>query len=316
VRRGVGMGAGLWIAGGGGPPSTVVLKLFADGSVNLNLGASDIGTGTKTVMALVVAEELGVRPEYIQIEHADTGTTQFATGSGGSKTVPTESPAVRAAAVEVKRQLFALAAEELKIPVEALELRGGEIVDTRDPARKTRLAALERLKKRGVIVGVGYRGPNPEGKVVCPFSAQFCEVEADLRTGEVRVVRFLGTNDSGRVMNRTTFDNQVYGGITMGIGFALTEERVLDAGQTGKLCNHTWHDYRVPTALDVPPEITSVPIDAPDALANTTGAKGLGEPATIPTAGAVANAVAHALGVRMKETPITPVAVNRALAPS
>jgi xanthine dehydrogenase YagR molybdenum-binding subunit len=314
VRRGVGMGAGLWIAGGGGPPSTVVLKLFADGSVNLNMGASDIGTGTKTVMAMVIAEELGAKPEYIQIEHADTGTTQFATGSGGSKTVPTESPAVRAAAVEVKRQLLALAAEELKAPAEGLELRGGEIVDKRDPGKKTRLEALEKLKKRGVIVGVGYRGPNPEGKVVNPFSAQFCEVEADLRTGEVRVVRFLGTNESGRVMNRTTFDNQVYGGITMGIGFALTEERTLDAGQSGKLCNRNWHDYRVPTALDVPTAIVSVPIDAPDAQANTTGAKGVGEPATIPTAGAVANAVAHALGVRLRETPITPASVNRALA--
>jgi xanthine dehydrogenase YagR molybdenum-binding subunit len=314
VRRGVGMAAGLWIAGGGGPPSTVVLKLFADGSVNLNMGASDIGTGTKTVMAMVVAEELGVKPEYIQIEHADTGTTQFATGSGGSKTVPTESPAVRAAAVEVKRQLFALAADELKVPVEALDLVGGEIVDRRDPAKKTGLSALEKLKKRGVVVGVGYRGPNPGGKIVNPFAAQFCEVEADVRTGEVRVVRFLGTNDSGRVMNRATFDSQVFGGITMGIGLALTEERVLDDGQTGKMCNRNWHDYQVPTALDVPATITSVPIDAPDALANTAGAKGLGEPATIPTAGAVANAVAHALGVRIRESPITPIAVNRALA--
>jgi xanthine dehydrogenase YagR molybdenum-binding subunit len=277
------------------------------------MGASDIGTGTKTVMAMVVAEELGVRPEYIQIEHADTGTTQFATGSGGSKTVPTESPAVRAAAVDVRRQLLALAADELNAPADALELRGGEIVDRRASGRKTPLAALEKLKKRGVIVGVGYRGPNPEGKAVSPFAAQFCEVEADTRTGEVRVVRFLGTNESGRVMNRTTFDNQVYGGVTMGIGFALTEERVLDAGQTGKLCNRNWHDYRVPTALDVPPTIASVPIDAPDALANTTGAKGLGEPVTIPTAGAVANAVAHALGVRIRETPITPAAVIRAL---
>jgi xanthine dehydrogenase YagR molybdenum-binding subunit len=127
-------------------------------------------------------------------------------------------------------------------------------------------------------------------------------------------VRFLGTNDSGRVMNRTTFDNQVFGGITMGIGFALTEERILDAGQTGKMCNRNWHDYQVPTALDVPPTIASVPIDMPDALANTTGAKGVGEPATIPTGGAVANAVAHATGVRLRETPITPVALNRALA--
>ena len=87
--------AGLWMAGSGGPPSTVIVKLFADGSANLNMGARDIGTGTKTVMAMVVAEELGVPLEKIQIENADTGTTQFATASGGSKTVPTESPAVR-----------------------------------------------------------------------------------------------------------------------------------------------------------------------------------------------------------------------------
>jgi xanthine dehydrogenase YagR molybdenum-binding subunit len=308
------MSAALWIAGGGGPPSTVVLKLFSDGSVNLNMGASDIGTGTKTVMAMVVAEELGVKPEFIQIEHADTGTTQFATGSGGSKTVPTESPAVRAAAVEVKRQLLALAAEELKAPVASLDLIGGEVVDERDPGKRIKLAALEKLKKRGVIVGVGYRGPNPEGKIVNPFAAQFCEVEADLRTGEIHIVRFLGAHESGRVMNRTTFDNQAYGGITMGIGLAMTEERQLDAGQTGKMCNRNWHDYQVPTALDVPPTITSVAIDLPDPLANTTGAKGLGEPVTIPTAGAVANAVAHAIGMRVTETPITPVAVNRVLA--
>jgi xanthine dehydrogenase YagR molybdenum-binding subunit len=89
----------------------VIVKLFSDGSVNLNMGASDIGTGTKTVMAMVVSEELGVALDKIQIEHADTGTTQFATPSGGSKTVPTESPAVRAAALEVKKQLFELASK-------------------------------------------------------------------------------------------------------------------------------------------------------------------------------------------------------------
>ena len=117
------MAAGLWVAGGGGPPSTIFVKLFSDGSVNLNMGASDIGTGTKTVMAMVVSEELGIRPEMIQIENADTGTTQYATASGGSKTVPTESPAVRAAAVEVKRQLFEMAASELKTDPSGLPSR-------------------------------------------------------------------------------------------------------------------------------------------------------------------------------------------------
>ena len=106
----------------------MILRLFSDDSVNLNMGASDIGTGTKTVMALVVAEELGVKPDIIQIEHADTpGTTQYATASGGSKTVPTESPTVRAAAIEVKQQLLKLAAEEMRLGPSALTIEGGVV---------------------------------------------------------------------------------------------------------------------------------------------------------------------------------------------
>ena len=306
IRRGVGMASGLWVAGGGNPPSTVIVKLFADGSANLNMGASDIGTGTKTVMAMVVAEELGVKPEALQIEHADTGTTQYATPSGGSKTVPTESPTVRAAALSVKQQLLELAAEDLKTSTSDLVLNVDEIVSLSDPSKKIKITAVTGLKKRGVIVGIGYRGPNPEGKVVNPFAAQFCEVEVNMKTGEIRIVRFLAAQDSGRVMDRLTFDNQTFGGVTMGIGFALTEGRILDRKQTGKLVNKNWHDYKLPTMLDVPNDMTSFPIDRPDPEANLTGAKGLGEPVTIPTAAAIGNAVYHATGVRVFETPMTP----------
>jgi xanthine dehydrogenase YagR molybdenum-binding subunit len=131
--------------GGGGPPSTVIVKLFADGSANLNMGASDIGCGTKTWGAQIVAEELGVPMDRISVEHADTGTTQFATPSGGSKTVPTESPAIRAAALDVKQQLYAMAAEQLKLPVTDLELRGNEgyrsdatkVASAHQPGRRT-----------------------------------------------------------------------------------------------------------------------------------------------------------------------------------
>ncbi len=314
VRRGVGMAGALWAAGGGRPPSTIILKLFSDGSVNLNMGASDIGTGTKTVMALVVAEELGANPDLIQIEHADTGTTQFATPSGGSKTVPTESPAVRAAAIDVKQQLLAIAARDLKVEADSLEFKSGGIVSKTDPSRKIRIAELSGLKQRGVVVGIGYRGPNPENKIANPFAAQFCEVEVDFRTGEVRILRFLGAHDSGRVMSRLTYDNQVFGGITMGIGLAATEARILDGNQTGKMVNRNWHDYKLPTALDVPADMVSLPIDLGDTEVNTTGAKGLGEPVTIPTAAAVANAVYHATGVRVTTTPINPVKLCRLLA--
>jgi xanthine dehydrogenase YagR molybdenum-binding subunit len=271
------------------------------------MGASDIGTGTKTIMAMVVSEELGVPLEKIQIEHADTGTTQYATPSGGSKTVPTESPAVRAAALEVKRQLFELASKDLKVDPKDLILKNDEIVSKSDPSRKIRIAALSDFRRRGVLLGVGYRGPNSEGKVVNPFVAQFCEVEVNTKTGEVKILRFSSANDSGRVMNRLTYDNQVFGGITWGVGLAMTEARILDEKQTGKMVNRNWHDYKLPTALDVPIGVQSHPIELEDREANTVGAKGLGEPVTIPTAAAIANAVYHATGIRVTTTPVNPM---------
>lgn len=314
LRIGVGMAGCLWFAGGGGPPSTVIIKLFSDGSVNLNMGASDIGTGTKTIMAMVVAEELGIRPELIQIENADTGTTQYATPSGGSKTVPTEAPTVRAAAIRVKQQLLDMAAEELKSERTALVFEGDEIVAAEDPLKRIAIAKLQGLKKRGVIVGVGVRGPNPEGKVVNPFGAQFCEVEVNMNTGEVRLLRFLAAHESGRVMNRLTFDNQVFGGIIMGIGFGLTESRILDHAGTGKMVNKNWHDYKIPTALDAPLETVSLPVELDDAEANSTGAKGLGEPVTIPTAAAIANAIYDATGIRITAAPADPLRLCSAFA--
>jgi xanthine dehydrogenase YagR molybdenum-binding subunit len=265
-------------------------------------------------MALVVAEELGVKPEFIQIEHADTGTTQYATPSGGSKTVPTESPAVRAAAIDLKQQLLEIAAQDLAVDPATLHFSAGSIVSRTDPSKKINFTELSGLKKRGVVVGIGYRGPNPANKVTNPFAAQFCEVEVNTATGEVRIIRFLGAHDSGRVMSRLTYDNQVFGGITMGIGLAMTEARILDKNHTGKMVNRNWHDYKLPTALDVPAGIDSLPIEPGDTEANTTGAKGLGEPVTIPTAAAVANAVYHATGVRVTHTPINPVRLCRLLA--
>jgi xanthine dehydrogenase YagR molybdenum-binding subunit len=314
IHRGVGVASGLWFAGGGGPPSTAVVKFFSDGSANLNMGASDIGTGTKTVMAMVVSEELGIPTKKIQIEHADTGTTQYATPSGGSKTVPTESPTVRAACMDVKEQLFKMAARDLKTDSSDLMLKKNEVISRSEPSKKIKIADISEFKKRGLILGVGYRGPNPENKVVNPFAAQFCEVEANTKTGEVKVLRFLAAHESGRVMNRLTFDNQVFGGITMGIGFGMTEIRVLDGDRTGKMVNKNWHDYKLPTALDVPPEIISIPVDLEDPIANSTGAKGLGEPVTIPTGPAIANAIYNATGVRATRTPINPLQLCQLLA--
>lgn len=202
----------------------------------------------------------------------------------------------------------------MKTSTGELELRDGTIASKLDPSKTVAIARLAALRRQGVLVGVGYRGPNPEGRVISPFAAHFAEVEVNVRTGEVKVIRFLAAQDSGRVMNRLTYTSQVIGGITMGIGLALTEERVLDRAQTCKMLNANWHDYKIPTALDVPADKTVIAIDPHDTACNTAGAKGLGEPATVPAASAIANAVYDAIGVRMTDSPITPAAIICALA--
>jgi len=277
------------------------------------MGASDIGTGTKTWAAMIVAEELGVAVERIQIEHADTATTQYATSSGGSKTVPSDSPAVRAAAYAVKKELMRMAAEQLEADEADLELDDLTITSRTDSEKSVEVTALQKLGRQGVVMGTGYREPNPEGSATFPVAAQFCEVEVNARTGEVRLLRFLGAHDSGRVLNRLTYDNQVFGGIVMGVGLGMTEDRVLDP-QTGKMANANFHDYKIPTMMDVAADHSCVPIDVPDNEFNTTGTKGLGEPATIPTAAAIANAVADAVGIRVTDTPLNPTQLARLLA--
>jgi CO/xanthine dehydrogenase Mo-binding subunit len=198
-----------------------------------------------------------------------------------------------------------MAAEQLETQESDLELRDLTISSQSDSEKTVEVTKLEKLGRQGVVIGTGYREPNPEDKFTWPYGAQFCEVEVNTRTGEVRLLRFLGAHDSGRVLNRLTYDNQLFGGIAMGVGFAMTEDRVLDR-QTGKMANANFHDYKIPTMMDVAPSHVNAPIDRPDTEFNTTGTKGLGEPATIPTAAAIANAVYDAIGVRITDAPITP----------
>jgi xanthine dehydrogenase YagR molybdenum-binding subunit len=308
--RGVGVASSIWMYQNAGN-STAIVKLFADGSVNLNIGAADLGTGTNTVMAMVVAEELGVPLDRIQIENADTGTTQYTDVSGGSKTVLADSPAVRLAALEVKARLLEMAAEQLKVPLSDLVFKDGAIL-AQGGARKLAITELRRLRGQ-MVVGVGRRGPDPTDKVVRPFSTDFAEVEVNTRTGEVRVLRMLAAHDSGRVMNLLTYRNQVFGGVVMGIGFAMTERRTMDSS-TGKMVNANFHDYKIPTAKDAPGEMTCLPVDPHDTECNINGAKGIGEPATIAVGAAIANAFYHATGLRVTAAPITRAQVLTLLA--
>ena len=311
VRRGVGVAACMW-PNPGGPPAHAILKLFADGSLNLTTGVSDIGTGAKTVLAMAAAEELGIPLDRIQVEWADTATTPYAQVSGGSRTVVNNTPAVREAAVEIRRQLLDIAAEELKRPSSELLLKDGKVGPVDEPQKALPILQIKGLQQRRVLIAVGSRHPNPP-KLGLPFGAHFAEVEVDTRTGEIRVTRFLAAHDSGRVMNRLTYENQVKGGVTMGIGFALTERRVLDR-QTGRVLNASLRDYAVPTMLDVPADMTCLAVDPHDTECNTTGTKGLGEPATVPAAPAIANAVYHATGIRLTRSPITPMQMLERLA--
>jgi xanthine dehydrogenase YagR molybdenum-binding subunit len=157
------------------------------------------------------------------------------------------------------------------------------------------------------ISAKGMRGPNAEDVTVRTFGAQFAEVEVDIGTGRVRVLRIVAVHDCGRIVNPLTFSSQIEGGILQGLGFALTEQRVVDR-RLGVVLNANLEDYKIPTIRDVP-EIEIVLLDEANVRANTLGSLGAGEPPIIPTPGAIANAVMHALGRPVTALPLTPARV-------
>ena len=306
-KRGVGMASQIW-GGGGGPPAYAIVQLHTDATARVLAGTQDIGVGTKTVMAQVAAEELGLPLENVSITVADTDVVPYGPLSGGSLTVPSVSPAVRYAAADAKRQLLALAAEQFserlgKPPAERLDAKDGVIFDTANPGVSVPIKEVA-AKIDQMIIGKGLRGPNPPGLSLNTFGAQFAEVEVDTETGQVRVLRVVAAHESGRILNPLTASSQVEGGVIQGIGFALYEERILNEA-TGRMVNANLHDYRLPTSFDIP-EIDTVFVPMSDPIANNVGAKGLGEPPIIPTAAAIANAVYDAIGVHMTELPMTP----------
>jgi CO/xanthine dehydrogenase Mo-binding subunit len=303
IKRGVGVAAGLWMLGSGGPPYTAEVRVFADGGVTIKTGAMDLGTGTKTVAAMVAAEELGVPVENIRVINADTAITPYAGLSGGSMTLASLVPAVRSGAWAAKRQILGWAAEGLGVQMDDLEIKKDSVVSRSIPDKKRTLEQLFRSKGVMDVIAIGNREPNPANKVVMPFSAQFAEVEVNTKTGDVKVLRMVGADDSGRVINLKTYENLVYGGMLQSLGYGLKEKRVMDR-QTGKMCNANLHDYKVPGALDVPVAHDVVPIDLKDSECNNVGCKGLGEPCHVPTAAAIANAVYDAIGARPVNAPM------------
>jgi len=307
-RRGIGMSSQIWW-GGGGPPAYAEMLLNSDGTATVMTGTQDLGTGTRTILAQVAAEELGLPLSDVNVTIGDTMQGPFGPASGGSVTTGSMTPAVRSAADDLRNALCDIVAQMQDVPESEIEIRGGMIY-RRDEAL---LSVKDLMRKLGdvMLTGRGSRGPNPDEVSVVTSGAQFVEVEVDIVTGQVRVLKVVAAHDSGRIINPQTFNSQIYGGIIQGLGLALTEERVVDA-QRGTVLNPNLEWYKLPTIADVP-KIENLLIDIPDVKANSTGAKGAGEPGIIPTAAAIANAVANALGVRITELPLTPARVLEAL---
>jgi xanthine dehydrogenase YagR molybdenum-binding subunit len=307
LRRGLGMASQLW-SGGGTPPAYATVHVNPDGTVIVRIGTQDIGTGTRTVIAQVCAEELGIGMGDVRVEVGDT-ESPYAPISAGSLTVASVTPAVRLAAKDAHDQLLDVAAGVLEVPRAELHLEGGSVTSR---GARTSIAKIFEELANYTVIGKGARLPNPDDIVLKTFGAHFAEVEVDSRSGEVFVERVVAVHDVGRIVNPLTARSQVEGGVIQALGYALSEERVVDR-PTGRVLTTGLETYRVPTVKDVPKIVVRF-VDVPDTEANNVGAKGLGEPPIIPTAAAVANAVANAIGARIRTLPLTRKTVLDALA--
>ncbi|HEY8552899.1 MAG TPA: xanthine dehydrogenase family protein molybdopterin-binding subunit [Thermaerobacter sp.] len=301
--RGIGMASQIW-GGAGGPPAQAEVRVHPDGTVTVVTASQDIGTGTRTVMAQIAAEELGVPIDRVRVLLGDTDGGPYAPLSAGSMTVPSVGPAVRSAAADAARQVVELAAALLEADPRDLELvPPGRVQVKGAPDRGVSLAELGKTLGQYVITGRGSRGPNPEEYAIHTFGAQFAEIEVDPATGEVRVLDLWAVHDIGRVVNPLTATAQMEGGMIQGLGFALLEERAVDP-VSGRVLNANLENYRVPTVADVPRLHVAFTGD-PDPHGNNLGVKGAGEPPIIPTAAAIANAFYHATGIPVRELPLT-----------
>ena len=220
-------------------------------------------------------------------------------------------PAVRSASAKVRKTLLQLASDVFEIAADDLEVRDGRI-RSHDGAIDAAVTEVTEKLGNATIDGSGSRGPNPDGFVVNTFGCQIAQVSVDPGLGEVRVERIVAVHDIGRVVNSLTASSQVEGGVLQGIGFALSEELLVDP-TTGVPVNAHLDDYKLLTIADIPEIVIDFP-NVPDANLPNVGSKGLGEPPIVPTAAAIANAFAHATGRRAAALPLTRDRVLEALA--
>jgi xanthine dehydrogenase YagR molybdenum-binding subunit len=282
--------------------------LNRDGSVNVVSGTQDIGTGTYTILQQTVAEALEIPLDQVEVTIGVTAGAPYGPLSGGSQTAPSMTPAAWAAGLEIKQALLDGVSVAAGVSPDSLRYTDGKI---RGSDLSWTLAEALRAIGEQTLVRTGLRAANPEGKSIASFGAQFAEVEVDVETGMITVKKIVAAHDIGRTLNRKLLENQFHGGIIQGLGMALMEERVVD-DNVGRVASVNYLDYKVPTIGDAPEIEVIIPANI-DTTANSLGVKGIGEPPIIPTAGAIANAVHNATGVRMTTLPMSPDRVLTAL---
>ncbi|MGQ9646522.1 MAG: molybdopterin-dependent oxidoreductase [Thermodesulfobacteriota bacterium] len=314
---GKGMACVFWLSGGWSTSATV--KVNEDGTVTLVTGAVDMGTGyLYTSVLQIVAEELGLRAEDIQLVTGDTDTTAYDHGIGGSRGVFTIGKVAWMAARKAKEELFRETAKKLGVSPERLETKNGRIFIRDNPETGLtfgQIAYDRHIRCGGPITGSANYLPEMDeidptrvkGLSFTAFKGNTIACHAAVakvnpETGQVEIKRYVAAHDVGRAINPLAVEGQIEGGVGMGLGFALTERLVID--EDGHVLNPNFADYKLLTSMDIPetePIIVEVPAEY-----GPFGAKGLGEPTMGPPAAVVGNAIYDAIGVRMHTTPMTP----------
>jgi xanthine dehydrogenase YagR molybdenum-binding subunit len=302
IKKGMGCAANRW--GGGGQGTRAHCEINPDGSVVMRCGTQDIGVGTKTIVAMITAETLGIPLSLVKAEIGDSNYP-FSGGSGGSTTAPAVSPAIRVTAGMALDALKAKVAPGLGVEPAVLVAGNGRVHVKGDPSKG--LAWKDACKQLGMeplaVDGQWERGLSASGT----SGVQFAEVEVDVETGVTKVTRITCVQDCGLIVDELTAESQCIGGIIGGVNYALFEDRILDR-VTGHMVNPNMEWYHIAGTADIP-KIDIKLMNQPE-----RGVIGIGEPPTISTAAAVANAVANAIGARIRSIPITPDKVIAALA--
>jgi len=307
--RGVGIAIGGWPGGTEGASAACTLN--RDGMLHIHLASVDM-SGTNTGFALIAAEVFGVSPDKIKVVTSDTTASIYSGAAGGSKITYTVGPALIEAVQEARTQTLAIAAELLEADPADLEIVDGKVQVRGVPDRAIPLADIadKTMQFGGQYAPIFGHGRHVDPRQSPAFCAQLAEVEVDRETGDVQVCKLVIVQDVGRAINPLTIEGQMAGGAMQGLGWALYENSVYD--EYGQLLTASWMDYTVPNILQGAAEVDMVIVEVPSEH-GPFGARGVGEPPIIPTAGAVGNAIADAVGARLTDLPMTPPRVMAAL---